>query len=51
MALRDSLHRLVDDLPETEIGRAERLLQAEPTWRRLHFHPFLSSRSRRPARR
>jgi len=27
MALRDSLHRLVDDLPETEIGRAERLLQ------------------------
>ena len=27
MALRDSLHRLVDDLPETEIDRAERLLQ------------------------
>jgi len=26
MALRDSLHRLVDDLPEAEIGRAERLL-------------------------
>jgi hypothetical protein len=26
-ALRDSLHRLVDDLPETEVGRAERLLQ------------------------
>jgi hypothetical protein len=27
MASRDSLHHLVDDLPETEIGRAERLLQ------------------------
>ncbi len=27
MAFRDSLHRLVDDLPETEVGRAERLLQ------------------------
>jgi hypothetical protein len=26
MGSRDSLHRLVDDLPETEIGRAERLL-------------------------
>ncbi len=38
MALRDSLHRLVDDLPETEISRAERLLQvlketAEPLYR------------------
>ena len=27
MASRDSLHRLVDDLPETEILRAERLLE------------------------
>ncbi len=27
MALRDSLHRLVDDLPDTEIDRAERLLE------------------------
>lgn len=27
MALRDRLHRLVDDLPETEIDRAERLLR------------------------
>jgi hypothetical protein len=38
MASRDSLHRIVDDLPETEIARAERLLEvlketAEP---RLH---------------
>jgi hypothetical protein len=28
MTSRDSLHRLVDDLPETEIARAERLLEA-----------------------
>lgn len=27
MALRDSLHRLVDDLPESEVSRAERLLE------------------------
>jgi len=27
MTSRDSLHRLVDDLPETEIVRAERLLE------------------------
>ncbi len=27
MASRDSLHRMVDDLPETEIFRAERLLE------------------------
>ena len=27
MPSRDSLHRLVDDLPETEISRAERLLE------------------------
>ena len=27
MTSRDSLHRLVDDLPETEITRAERLLE------------------------
>jgi hypothetical protein len=27
MTSRDSLHRLVDDLPETEISRAERLLE------------------------
>ena len=27
MPSRDSLHRLVDDLPETEIVRAERLLE------------------------
>ncbi len=26
MASRDSLHRLVDDLPKTEIARSERLL-------------------------
>jgi hypothetical protein len=37
MALRDSLHRLVDDLPESEINRAERLLRvlketAEPLY-------------------
>lgn len=38
MALRDSLHRLVDDLPETEIDRAERLLQVlkEAAERPLH---------------
>lgn len=28
MASRDSLHRLIDDLPETEIPRAERILEA-----------------------
>jgi hypothetical protein len=28
MASRDSLHRMVDDLPETEIPRAERILEA-----------------------
>lgn len=27
MASRDSLHRLIDDLPESEIARAERLLE------------------------
>jgi hypothetical protein len=27
MPSRDSLHRLVDDLPENEISRAERLLE------------------------
>jgi hypothetical protein len=27
MASRDSLHRLVDDLPETELFRAERMLE------------------------
>ena len=27
MTSRDSLHRLVDDLPETEVSRAERLLE------------------------
>jgi len=27
MTSRDSLHRLVDDLPETEVFRAERLLE------------------------
>jgi hypothetical protein len=27
MTPRDSLHRLVDDLPETEVSRAERLLE------------------------
>jgi putative heme degradation protein len=27
MASRDSLHRLIDDLPESEITRAERLLE------------------------
>ena len=27
MASRGSLHRLIDDLPETEITRAERLLE------------------------
>jgi hypothetical protein len=28
MSSRDSLHRLIDDLPETEISRAERVLEA-----------------------
>lgn len=28
MPSRDSLHRLIDDLPESEIFRAERVLQA-----------------------
>ena len=28
MPSRDSLHRLVDDLPESEISRAERVLRA-----------------------
>jgi hypothetical protein len=28
MASRDSLHRMIDDLPETEIPRAERILEA-----------------------
>ncbi len=28
MASRDSLHRMIDDLPETEFPRAERILQA-----------------------
>lgn len=37
MASRDSLHRLIDDLPESEITRAERLLKvlketAEPVY-------------------
>lgn len=37
MASRDSLHRLIDDLPESEITRAERLLEvlketAEPLY-------------------
>jgi hypothetical protein len=27
MTSRDSLHRLVDDLPETEVVRAERMLE------------------------
>jgi hypothetical protein len=44
MALRDSLHRLIDDLPESEIDRAERLLQvlketAEPPLYRLDDAP------------
>lgn len=44
MALRDSLHRLVDDLPETEIARAERLLvvlkeTAEPPLHTLENTP------------
>jgi len=37
MLSRDSLHRLIDDLPESEITRAERLLEvrketAEPLY-------------------
>lgn len=37
MPSRDSLHRLIDDLPESEITRAERLLEvlketAEPAY-------------------
>lgn len=28
MALRDNLHRLIDTLPESEISRAERVLEA-----------------------
>jgi predicted transcriptional regulator len=44
MASRDSLHRIVDDLPETEIARAERLLEvlketAEPRLYTLESAP------------
>jgi hypothetical protein len=45
MASRDSLHRLVDDLPEAEISRAERLLEvlketAEPSRYTLENAPY-----------
>lgn len=44
MASRDSLHRLIDDLPETEVVRAERLLEvlketAEPPRHTLENAP------------
>jgi hypothetical protein len=38
MASRDSLHRLIDDLPETEITRAERLLEVLKETADLHSH-------------
>jgi len=44
MALRDSLHRVADELPETESGRAERVLEvlketAEPSLSTLENAP------------
>jgi hypothetical protein len=45
MAPRDNLHRLVDTLPESELERAERVLEAlrqvaEPSYRPLEGAPL-----------
>jgi hypothetical protein len=43
MAPRDHLHRLVDTLPESELGRAERVLEAlvaVPPYRPLEDAPL-----------
>jgi hypothetical protein len=50
MAPRDNLHRLVDTLPESEMARAERVLEAlrlvaDPPYRPLEFEKSLYVRA------
>lgn len=40
MAPRDSLHRLVDTLPESELARAERVLEALREVAELPYRPL-----------